>query len=606
MHISPITYNQKNNYYFNKNNVNFGNSIKTKNIGRLQKVTSEKLRDFLHAYNDIIAKLASKSQEGLEFISQNFPVTINDCLVFHNCGKDKDNIFINTQGEGIETLSHIARKKYDSTQWKYVTDEAYMVEDDSKLLSEFKTNYMRTFPKSRIYMTQEKIEEENLDKKIQQLLDDLEPQMLQLRIFLLINQDKFVKIPDGRAPFLAMDEIRKIKHCLNSVKENAEKIPPKQLHKLLYEDFKEYIPRKGNSTYSFKNLGEENVTITFGPVESQYHNNLNRLTVHNNDGTLKQVFLLQGDKIVKNTSLTNFTYIADNLEFYNEKEVLEPSVSGELLKYLKLYYYAASKLQAIVQKRASIIEAKKRAKEGVFTQNTTETFDKAFALYNDIYSLYSSANSHDKKAIKELFSKRKIKLAKGGIRFPAKENFKEIYYQPVNSSLHKNLTKFAITDTASETIDYYLIHNNKQIVKNFWANSPNIIPQKIMYLEEDNMPNLSKEIQDTCDLLTEIKELILDTLAKGAQKQREIRENAAMKRKETIAQKKEHCIQEQEEKNKLLSNPEFKNLSKYCKGQIVKALKNINDGIDDFNKALQDIQEKVSEFYKSNIQNPNK
>lgn len=611
MYISPVNFYNYSNTKQNvkkSNKITFNAHVAQQLQGKLKPLTSNKINELTHALLDIIEKLACISDEGIKFITENFPVSIRDCIIFHNCGENNSSIALSRGNNETQNLIHLTRRKGDSFDSRRIVNEAFMIEGNQKLLSNFKDNYMRAFPKERKYLSQDEIDQKHLDENLQKLLDELEPIMFKFRVFLLKNSDRFAKIPDGKISFDLISNIKLTEKYLNEARDFSKKIPPKQLYKLLEENFKEYIPLKGNSNYSFKNLGEENLTISYANVDSKYHKNLKRLTVYNQDNSVKQVFLLQDNKLVKNTSLDP-NYLADNFEFYDAKEI--ETVSEELSKYLKLYQSAAMKLQAIVQQRAKEIAAKEVV--GILPENVKESFQLALEKLNEILNIYKKAYSVDKKEIRETLSLYGIKLTPSGITMPAKEKFKEIYLQPVKSDIHSNLVKFFITDYGTEMMEYYLIHENDKIVKNFWANSPNIIPQKLKYVEESQIPDLTKISKDTCDLLDEIKTKIEEcltlqyekrssfSLKKAQERQMALEEAKARKAKldkqKAMLRETDQKIRTEKKTERQKKRDEQKALSKKCKQMLASAMKNLNEGIESFNLTMQEIQKMVTDFY---------
>lgn len=337
-------------------------------------------------------------------------------------------------------------------------------------------------------------------------------------------------------------------------------------------------------------MGEEKLTIAFAPIDSQIHKDLKRLVVYNEDGSLKKVFIMQGNKLVKNTSADNPTYLADKFIFYDEKEILKDEVTGEFLKYLKMYQKSVIKLQAIVSQRAKSIKAK--TIEGFFNDETTNHFKNAEILFNEILEIYAKAPSTLKKHIKEALALKNIKFSASGITMPAKEKFKEIYYQPVKSNIHSDLLKFAITDKAAETLDYYLIHNKSQIVKNFWVNSPHIIPQKIKYLEEEQMPDLKLISRDTESLLAEIKETLANIIKNNYEQRLKAKEEAKL-----VKVTRKEKVMKKPEKFKSISKEEYNEFIKSCKKQFNDALKELDGGLENFDINIKEIRKKVIDFY---------
>ena len=196
---------------------------------------------------------------------------------------------------------------------------------------------------------------------------------------------------------------------------------------------------------------------------------------------------------------------------------------------------------------------------------------------------------------------------------PAKEKFKEIYLQPVKSDIHSNLVKFFITDYGTEMMEYYLIHENDKIVKNFWANSPNIIPQKLKYVEESQIPDLTKISKDTCDLLDEIKTKIEEclnlqyekrssfSLKKAQERQMALEEAKARKaeldKQKAMLRETDQKIRTEKKTERQKKRDEQKALSKKCKQMLASAMKNLNEGIESFNLTMQEIQKMVTDFY---------
>lgn len=590
------------------NNTNFkyqpsfnGATINKKATGVLDNITRQKINNILHAYEDITSKLAYKSEEGIKFITESFPITIKDCLIFHNCGEYNNSIAISIGGKNSNSkdLMHIVRRKGSTTWLDKIVEEAYMIEQGQCLIKDFKTNHMKIFPQERNYMSFQDFNDIKADKNLQKLLDDLDPVMLKFRIFLQKNADKYIKIPDGKMPYSIMEEIKKTERFLEEAKTESKKIPRLQLYKILEEQHEEYVHLKGNSTHSFKNLGDEKVTISFAPIESQVHENLKRLAVYNQDGTLKRVFIMQNDKLVKNTSKTDPTYLANKFEFYDEKEILDKNISGEFLKYLKLYQKSVLKMYDIIHQKSKLIDSKPI--DGIFPSYISTNFKKSTEILKEINEIYSKASNYDKKFLKDELTKKNIKYSPAGITLPISCISKNIYFQPVNSNHHSNLLKIAISDSFSEILEYFLIHNDEKIVKNFASNFPNNIPAKLKYLEEDKMPDLTLISKELYENLSEIKYFIEKSLNENLNKKLKTKEDAKIKAQKIIEEKQQHReIKLQAKIDKANFLTEYNELTKNCKKQFTQALKNLDNGLEDFNKTMQEIQQKITEFYLKN------
>ena len=595
MQISPISY-EFNKFSYQrqeKDKVSFKNVTKPLNKGFLKKTTIYKMDTILHAYRDIIEKLSHKSAEGIQFINQNIPnVSIKDCLIFHNCGDDKSSIAIKSSDCGKSLgLTHITKRQGNSSWSERIVLDSYMVEDNNKLLSEFKPNYMNTFPEERKFLSQEEILEKELDEKLQAILDDLEPAMLKLRIYLAANADKYRRIPDGKIPYEIFEKMKNAERLAAETKEISKEVPRLQLYKLS-KSFDEYLPMTGNmTTYAFQNLGDDKVTITLAPIQSQIHQNLKRLAVYNQDGSMKKVFLIQDNKLVSNTSPQNATYIADNLEFYNEKDILKSEVSGELEKYLDLYTRSLVKYNALVKNRAKKLADKKIV--GHFTEEITQTISTASELAKYICNKYSDGSLYVRSAINQNLDGN-AKIVKNKISFNSKTENKVYQIMTVNSGNHENLVKFIVQDFDTETETHYLIHEGDKLVKNYWPNSPTIIPKTLKYVEESEMPDIKSLMEEIKSNLQEIKVLTDEATSKKVAYEKPAKKVLSLVDKPKIVRNHSGG---RPTKGSIRSFPEYKDLISSCKTQFSSALKSLDGGMEEFNRAIQEIQGKVAKFY---------
>ena len=144
-------------------------------------------------------------------------------------------------------------------------------------------------------------------------------------------------------------------------------------------------------------------------------------------------------------------------------------------------------------------------------------------------------------------------------------------------------------DFDTETETHYLIHGGDKLVKNYWQNSPTIIPKVLKYVEECEMPDIKSLMEEFKTALQEIKILTDDAISKS------FSHTANKKPSPTISKRK--VSGGRPAKDSIKSKPEYKDLITNCKTQFNSALKSLDGGLEEFNKAILEIQEKVAKFY---------
>ena len=147
--------------------------------GVLKSKTSYMIQDFLHAYDDIKQILSRKTEVGIKKIAEYYPeVTLGENLVFHNCGEEKNSISIRVaESEQFKGLIYVARRKGNTESTKKVILSSFMLDGCYRLVSNFKPNYSKYFPKEKEYISQETIDEQNLEEHLQNIFADLEPML---------------------------------------------------------------------------------------------------------------------------------------------------------------------------------------------------------------------------------------------------------------------------------------------------------------------------------------------------------------------------------------------------------------------------------------------
>lgn len=588
MLISPI--NNIRYEYTNKSplfisNPTFKTGVKTIEapIGRLKRDTKILIDDILHAHRDILSKLELKTEKGLEILAQNYPdIRLGNVLAFHNCGEDNNTIIIKTgETEKNKGLTYLSRRLGTRRSEKHQVLEAFMLDGNERLVKNFNKEFSERFPADKEYYSQEEMEKLGHEEDLYKLLQELDFAMLKFRKFLDKNMSDNLKLPDGRIPYQIASEIRQtLKRCDEIDSRSSNEIQRLKLLEL-NRAFPGYVDTPGGlRSYMFKNLGEEQVTINFSQVNREGEN-LKRLAVYNKNGRPIRTFLIKNDeKFISNLTKTNPTYIPDKYTYADSKEI-EKKYLPEFQKYLKLYTDKLEEYSSYIDSYIKNQADKKRV--GKLSTEVHFAIKDSIQLYNTAKSTFQKINPRKAAEIKRIVGNLDLNFDRNGIWFNNPEKGKTVQILPINNKRHENLARITIIDNETQETQLFLIKDFSFIVKNYNQSIPENIPAKLFYaniaeVEEANLEQYCRFIK-----------LKLEELNAQADYAFENR-NMPAKRKER--------------KNSITptAKTEEKIIIKECKKQFVEALKHLDLGIENFNKSLQEIQEKIAELYKNKLQ----
>lgn len=563
------------------------------NIGHLQSKTSYMIQDFLHAYEEIKQILSRKTEAGIKKIAQYYPdVTLGENLIFHNCGEDRNSISIRVaDSEQNRGLIYLARRKGNTESTKKVILNGFMLDGCYRLVSNFKPNYSKYFPKEKEYISQETIDELHLEEDLQKVFNDLEPMLLNFRKFLAKNVDSDLKLPDGKMNYSQIYEIKEAFRICKGIDEQTKNMSHKR-YLAMNNDFNGYKNVTGLKSYMFKNLGEQKLSINFSEFQDKRGYNLKRLYVYDKEGNLIKLYsIIDNEKFATNINPNTPSVLPDKYTYANNEE-LETKYFPEFQKYFKLYFDKLKEYQTHVNK--TIDSFFKQEINGEFEIKTSSIISEALDWYNLSKIKLLKLSKPVSNSIRTEVQGLEPVMGKTGLWLKNDEQNKLIQFLPINNKLHKNLIRITITDIQTAEKKDVLIHNFKHIVKNYNPQYPTIIPKFLKYssqkeIEESNLEttfryikNKAEELASKADEAYESREVLA----------RELDEQRKLKRAQ-----KETELKAEAEKHKELKTD--------CRKMLTEALNNLDLGIENFNKAMKELQNKVAEFYNSQIQNKN-
>ena len=538
--------------------------------GSLQHQTSYELEGILHAYNDIMSKLACKTEEGLDYIRKNFPnVSIGEGLTFHNCGADKTSILIRgAEDRRYRGLTRILVRAGNGYTAHKTLKDSFMLFGSDKIVTNFDYRNSRQFPEEVRLATSDELSKQKYDERLLPVLKDLDEAMLKFRIFLSQNASLYSKNPDGEFPYSIKSKLSYLDKLNKEVDEIFNNIPHKKLVSF-NKNYPHYSPITGQKGYEFRDIGEEKLSILFLKVDSARHENLNRLIVHNSDGSRRAGYLIKDNtKLVKNANPKTLV-IPDKLQFIDNEEMQNEKFISEFEKYLDMYSLMMNNYKTAL---AKLIEKPDKKADLILDEKTQENLSKGMETYKNIMKLLSK-NRYDYSYI---LGENGVKYvsATRGIAFNDYKGNKNLHFLPINSKKHSGLIRLTVYDAEGLNQKMYLIKDFKYIVKNYNPEFPLTLPKILVYTDMDS---------ENADVLSKYSDYLIDKLNKIY---------------DLVAQPDvTKSVRAKSETNALKTgDTEYNSLVKDCINEFKYAMKNINS-LGEFQKAMANINEKVTEYY---------
>lgn len=611
-------------------------------VGKISFPVAKKFGSVAQAYKDIMSKLERKTPEGIKFLQEKFPnITIGENLIFHNCGEEKTSILFRMAEDPKNSgLTRIIERQSASTWGNRIVKNSFLLDRNERLIKIKDNENQVTYPQEREYYTEDDFEEQEFDKKLSRIFDDLDFAMLQFRLFLNKHLDKYAKLPSGKLPVNLLSSISVIDNLIEDTNSRLESLPKKVSLEARHQ-FDSYKMTTGSSKHVFKNLGEEQVSISYHSFDSHLGTNLKRLSVFDKEDNLKTTFVVTGEgKMLKNLNQNFETSLPPKPLFADEKEIQEAHLMPMFEKYLKLYNQEILKFNRYIKDYA-----KKRLENlSSVPQELPETNQVLIARVieniNQIQYLLKSIDSASAANIKKNVEGLYAPAGRKGVTFDGYCGEKRIYFLPVKSNIHSGLVRVTITES-NGTESMFLIKDGKYIVKNFNSKYPQIIPPTLIYVNQAeetidltnilefidektcNYKSSVKEFLETKKQLTEQKNNEKKQLKEQQRKEKELlseqkrrekfqqREKQQLQKEQLNKQKEEECkikIDKKAEKlesikrdklekqNKKLEKEAKQNLLKYCRAKISELGQNLNGSKDTFNDLLKELQSKINGY----------
>lgn len=588
----------------------------------LKRDTSILISDILHAYREVLSKLELKTEKGLEILAQKYPdVKIGDVLVFHNCGPENNSITIST-GEVAKHkgLTYFSRREGYKRSEKHNVLEAFMVEGNERMLKNFDVEHSMRFPTERVYLNQEELSNSDKEEKLNKLLQELDFAMLKFRKFLDKNMNDNLKLPDGRIPYQHLENMKLALKMSDYITERSTKI-----HRLkmldLNKDFEQYCALTGLKSYMFKDLGEEKVAINLSQVNREGED-LKRLSVYDREGKPLRTFLIKNnEKFISNLTQAKPTYIPVKYSYADTKE-MEEKYLPEFNKYIKLYLDKLTEYRNYIDNYIKTQEDKKMI--GKLAPEVNQLLKESLDLYQRAKKTFEGIHTKKAVAIKRQVGGLKPDFDKKGVWFNDTERNKTMQILPIKNKRHQGLCRLTVIDNETNELQMFLIKDFTFIVRNYNKDIPENIPPKLFYasiaeVEDANLEQYCRFIRRKMEELNAYADYAYDNRNMVEPKKKEVkpkvqksdkekelerlkrkerREAEKVQRAEELARKKAEKIREKELEK--IFKEEYKNIVKTCKEKFSEALYNLDNGLAEFNKAMQEIQQKVTEFYIQN------
>lgn len=589
--------------------------------GHFKSTTVNNLNQVINAYNDIIRKLERVTPEGIRFLEEQFKnITIGDNLIFHNCGEEKTSVLVRmAESMKYRGLLRIIERQSGTTWGNKIAKRAFLVEHNEKLIKTDEPNNPKIYPKEKVYYSEKEFEDEKIEENLNEILGFLDQSMLKFRIFLNQNMSNFKKLPSGKLPINLNSRVSRIENNLLEIDKLLQELP-KKVSLEIRREFENYKMQTGSSTQVFKNLGEDDVTISFHPIVSESRSDLKRMTVYNSKGDILRTFVVTEDgKLVKNLNQKAENFLPSNLVFADEEEILKEEYQPDFEKYLKLYEKALLDFSVHIKNSIESRNEKKSLNNIELSLDIQNAIQNILENYSIIQQKLNTLNPITRAKLKKNIDGLYAPAGRKGLTFDNEDNTR-VYFLPINSDIHSNLIRLTITKPNGEN-EIHLIKDNKFVVKNYNPAYPAIIPKVLTYSSEisgigEYLMFLDKKVADYKKYANIYEQLDIEEKIKNAEnagtKSLERQKELTKKRKERdlkeIELKKNRQGQKTYEKelakqtSKKLKEQELmkldlqKGMFDFCKMKLKELGQNLKEKNESFNLTLREIQQKIEEF----------
>lgn len=567
-----------------KNRVSF-----TGDAGCLSNENKSVLDSINYVYSLISKELEQKSDKGIKYIEEQSGVTLYKGMIFKNIGKYKSTVTVvvpqkNKQGDVIK-ITIKDKNKEPENYYIFDLNKVALSNDRTKILSKAE------------------MEEYDIDAKISDISSDLDENFLNLRKIVMSRTGKDLRPDDGLIPYDISSDLKCITDAAEGADKNFDDFTLSE--KSLTQNFSRYVPSKVQRFHTFKNLGKDRLTITYGKISSGLHSGLSKIIVSDSNGNYVDSYLIKNNnKLVSNYNPKYPNYIQEKLTFYDEFSIDK--------RCDKLAEYAGLLKDVFIDFEHYVVRQKlpepKILKDGVFCKDDLEKLTKVFVSYNTINNEFAKLNQPQITALKTSYGKLDCSPGKRGFVFKdAGKKGRNISYYKMQC-YHPDVVRIIVNDEKADAPQYFLIQNGK-LVKNYNPAYPNVIPKNLIFYNEEEIQ--SKNISEYIDILdkcmTDLKTYVND----AAEKRREAKLAELKKKQEAqiLKQKIKAGLIPKPPKPLKPQNPKqqkndtqklIKIFIKERTSDFKSALEKAQVNLDEFDAAMIEIQRQVRAFFEKN------
>lgn len=554
--------------------------------GRLSDDNVSAIESISYAYKLISAELEQKSDKGIKTIEDMAGVTLFKGVIFKNVGAEKSTVTVvmpQKMKQG-DVLKMVVKNKNKDPKTYYIIDSrtVSLNKDCSRIL------------------TAEELEEQNIDKEIGRVVSEIDPLFLKLRKIVMNRAGKDLKPPDGLLPYDISSDLYVINDCSESTDKKflQNSLSEKQV---LSSPFERYVPSKVQNFHTFKNLGPERITVTYGKISSGLHDGLTKLTVLNSNGEVSDIYLIKDNKkLVSNFNPAYPNCIPEKLTFYDEFSINKHCKN--LQRYTELLKDVFMDFESFILKQK--LPEYTAPKDGYINKADFAKLTNILVAYSVINSEFSKTSQPQITELKTSYGTLDCSAGKRGLTFvDAGKKGQNISYYKMQCN-HPNLIRIVVNDTVNGSVKYFLLQNGK-IVKNYNPSYPNVVPKTLLFYNEDEIK--SKDISEVVETLDTCMTDFKNYVNKRMQEKREAKAAELQKKREALAlkEKKKSGLlpkpvkQPKPKKEKDYSQVILKNFIKERTSDFKSALEKAPLNLDDFDTAIQNIQKQVREFFEA-------
>ena len=568
--------------------------------GSISQDSCEKLSYIAHAYNELYSSLDKKTPQGIKNIEDEFGnLTLYRGILFKNIDNKNCNISIKIpQLKRLNRFTKIALS--DKSKGK---NESFLIYNNRYVVKNYDCTNQNKIPEKCEFYTNEELNQLGINKKIDEIINKVDPQILRLRKIVKSKENLDLKPIEVTLQQSSANKISEISQLDGELSEFFNSIPHTKATKLR-NTYKNYVSVNNAHSFTFKNLGASNLKINFTNLNNNQHGLLSRIMVFDEKENPIDGFLIKDNKIVQNFNPKNFAIIPPKLIFVNENEYNTPKYSKNLNEYIDLIH---SEMKAFY---AQVTSPEIELEDLIFSGEERKKIQSIQNSYRHIMNSFENHNSKQIFDIKSAYPDLEQVAGKRGFTFIDKKTNDKITIYQMQTKNFPDLLKITHTNP-SEKEKCYLIYNGEKLVSNYNP-AYTVVQEKLTFFKPDefDLEELSKSLSLAASCLNDfdshVQQTITDLNNKKIKKQQE-KAIIAEKRKllaEQVKQQQHNEIQKTQPKENIISETQIEKLkakkyrqfTKTCLEEFKQVISIAPENLQAFNQKMLEIQSKVNEY----------